>query len=61
MCTHLLVLRISRALEARESPNLFFSCVRTRTRMLACGVSVNYVGCVRQVVPDKKKTLLQLI
>ena len=55
MCTHLLVLRISRALEARESPNLFFACVWTRTRMCACGVSVECIGCVRQVVPDKKK------
>jgi hypothetical protein len=40
--TRLVVLHVSRAPEAREPPNLFFACVRTRTRVCACGVS-----CVR--------------
>jgi len=51
------VLRVFRALEAREPHNLFFACVRTHTCVCACGVSVEYVGCVRQkLYPIKKKT-----
>ena len=53
----LMVLRVSRALEARESPNFFFVCVQTRTRVCACGVSV-WVVCV-QLYPIKKKSKLQ--
>jgi hypothetical protein len=45
------VLRVSHALEAMSPLNLFFTCVRTRTRVCGeCGVCVIYV----QVVPNKK-------
>ena len=48
------VLRIFRALEARASQSLSFACVRMCTRVCACGVSVDCVGCVRPVVPSQK-------
>jgi hypothetical protein len=51
------MLRVSRALEAREPPNLFFTCVRMHTRVCACGVSVECVGRVRaKLYPIKKVT-----
>jgi hypothetical protein len=40
------VLHVSHTLKAGEHPNLFFVCVRTHTRVYACGVSVDYVDCV---------------
>jgi hypothetical protein len=36
------------------SPNLFFVCVRTRTRVCAYSVSVECVVVCFQIVPDKK-------
>jgi hypothetical protein len=44
-CVRSVALRVSRALEATP-PNLFSACVRTRTRVCACDVSVKCVGCV---------------
>jgi hypothetical protein len=41
--------------EGDVPPNLFFACVRTRTRVCACGVSV-WIVCI-QVVPDKKNII----
>jgi hypothetical protein len=45
-CT--VVLRISRALKAREPSNLFFTCILTRTHVR---MTVECVSCVRPVVP----------
>ena len=48
------VLRIFHALEARASQSLSFACVWMCTRVCACGVSMDCVGCVRLVVPSQK-------
>jgi hypothetical protein len=56
--TRLVVLRVSRTLDAGDPHNLFFACVQTSTRVYACGVSIECVGCVRQIIFDKKKRKL---
>jgi hypothetical protein len=53
------VLRVSRAPEAREPSNLFFTCVRTRIRACVYGVSMECVGCVRQKLYLIKKLLFE--
>lgn len=44
--------------EAKESFTFFFACVRTCMHMCACGVSVEYVGCVRSNCTQTKIHLL---
>jgi len=52
----LVILHVCGTLEAIEPPNLFFVCVQTRTRVCACGVSVELCGLCTSKLYRSKNT-----